>query len=79
MSAWNIEANLSIVLEKIDKHQEKCQLIFSPLEDNDVNNEWLEEYGLYIKDGEEYRELHHIKDNSLAWEPNNYEEILQLV
>ena len=50
MSAWNIEANLSIVLEKIGKHQEKCQLIFSPLEDNDVNNEWLEEYGLYIKD-----------------------------
>lgn len=38
-----------------------------------MNNEWLEEYGLYIKDGEEYRELHYIKDNSLVWKPNNYE------
>ena len=79
MSAWNIEASLSIVVEKIGKYQEKCKLIFSPLEDNNVNNEWLEEYGFYIKDGEEYRELHHIKDDSLAWEPNNYEGILQLI
>lgn len=78
MSAWNIEADLSIVTEKIDRDKEKCKLIFSPSEDNKVNNEWLEEYGLYIKDGEEYRELHYIKDDSLAWEPNNYEGILQL-
>lgn len=78
MSAWNIEADLSIVTEKIEKYQEKCKLIFSPHEDNGVNNEWLEEYGLYLKDGEEYRELHYIKDDSLAWEPNNYEGILYL-
>ncbi len=78
MSAWNIEADLSIVVEKIDKYKEKCKLIFSSLEDNDVNNKWLEEYGLYIKDEEEYRELHYIKDDSLAWKPNNYEGILQL-
>ena len=57
MSAWNIEASLSVVVEKIGKHQEKCKLIFSPLEDNDVNNEWLEEYGLYIKDGEEISKM----------------------
>lgn len=79
MSAWNIKASLSIVIEKIGKHQEKCKLIFSPLEDNDINNEWLKEYGLYIKDGDEYRELHYIKDDSLAWSPNNYDGILQLV
>lgn len=78
MSAWNIETDLSIVIEKIDKYKEKCKLIFSPHEDNDVNNVWLEEYGLYLKDGEEYRELHYIKDDSIAWEPNNYEGILQL-
>lgn len=79
MSAWNIEASLSIVVEKVGKNQEKCKLIFSPLEDNDINNEWLKEYDLYIKDGEEYRELHYIKDDSLAWKPDNYEGILQLV
>lgn len=78
MSAWNIEAELSVVVEKIDKYKEKCQLIFSPHEDNGVNNEWLKEYGLYLKDGEEYRELHYISDDSLAWQPNNYDGILQL-
>ena len=52
MSAWNIEAELSIVVEKIDKHREKCQLIFAPYEDNEVNNEFLKEFGLYLKDGE---------------------------
>ena len=57
MSAWNIEAELSIVVEKIDKYKEQCKLIFDPYEDNEVNNEWLKEYGIYIKDGEEYREL----------------------
>ena len=78
MSAWNIEAELSVVIEKIDKHREKCQLIFAPHEDNEVNNELLKEFGLYLKDGEEYRELHYIKDDSLAWQPNNYDGILQL-
>lgn len=66
MSAWNIEASLSIVIEKVGKYQEMCKLIFSPDEDNDVNNEWLKEYGLYLKNGEKYRELHYIKDDSLA-------------
>ena len=78
MSAWNIEAELSVVIEKIDKHREKCQLIFAPYEDNEVNNELLKEFGLYLKDGEEYRELHYIKDDSLAWQPNNYDGILHL-
>ena len=78
MSAWNIEAELSIVVEKIDKHREKCQLIFAPYEDNEVNNEFLKECGLYLKDGEKYIELHYIKDDRLAWQPNNYDGILQL-
>lgn len=78
MSAWNIEAELSIVVEKIDEHREKCQLIFAPYEDNEVNNEFLKEFGLYLKDGEKYRELYYIKDDRLAWQPNNYDGIIQL-
>lgn len=78
MSAWNIEANLSIVVEKLGKYQEICKIIFSPQEDNDINNEWLSEYGLYIKDGDKYRELHYIVDDSLAWEPDNYDGVLLL-
>ena len=78
MSAWNIEAELIIVTERVDKHRKEFKLIFSPNEDNEINNEWLKEYGLYIKDGEEYRELHYINDDSLAWHPNNYDGILEL-
>lgn len=79
MSAWNIEADLSIVTEKIGKHQEKCKLIFTPTETNEYNNGWLKEYGLYLRDGDKYRELHYIADDSLAWEPDNWKGILQLI
>ena len=78
MTAYNINANLSIVLKDLDKHKEICKLIFSPLEDNEVNNEYLKEYGLYLKDGEEYIEIHYIKDDSFAWEPGSWEGILDL-
>ncbi|WP_394910525.1 hypothetical protein [uncultured Robinsoniella sp.] len=78
MSAWNIEAELSVVIEKIDKYHEKCQLIFSPADENDFNNELLNSFGLYIKDGESFKELHYLKDGSLAWEPDNWDGILQL-
>ena len=78
MSAWNIEADLSIVTNEKCVFQEKHKLIFSPSECNECNNDWLKEYGLYIKDGERYRELHYISDGGLAWEPDNYEGILRL-
>ena len=32
-----------------------------------------------MKDGEKYRELHYIKDDTLAWQPNNYDGILNLI
>ena len=68
MSAWNIEASLSIVVEKIGKHQEKCQLIFSPLEDNNVNNEWLEEQAaLKNADGTPYYDRVEDPSNSLGY------------
>lgn len=80
MSAWNIEAHLYIIDSYTwDKKPKDLTLVFSPIEDNEANNDFLKQFGLYIKDGEEYRELHYIKDDSLAWEPNNYDGILQLV
>lgn len=73
MSAWNIEASLDVITEN-----KEHKLIFDPGESNECNNNWLEEYGLYIKDGVKYRELHYIKDDSLAWGPDNYDDILDL-
>lgn len=80
MSAWNIEADLCI----IDKLSENSifkgrKLIFAPHEDNEFNNELLKEYGLYITDGEKYRELRYIKDNSLAEEPDTWSNTLCLI
>ncbi|MSA02232.1 hypothetical protein GKG47_09295 [Lactonifactor sp. BIOML-A3] len=79
MSAWNIEAELYIVADKIDKCKKVIILIFAPYEGNEVNNEWLKDYGLYLKDGDGFRELHYIADDSLAWKPDNWEGILQLI
>ena len=79
MSAWNIEAELSIVTNKYENGKEECELIFSPLDGNEFNNDLLEKYGLYIVDGEKFRELRYIKDNSLAWQPDNWDGILCLI
>lgn len=72
-SAWNIEACL-YVAEKLkgNKELEKITLIFSPQEDNEVNNELLKPYGLYMADGEKYRELRWSKDGSLARNPDDW-------
>lgn len=72
MSAWNIDAALSIVMQPHNK------LIFDPDEENECNNNWLKEFGLYIKDGRKFRELHYISDDGLVWEPDNYEGLLRL-
>jgi hypothetical protein len=66
MSAWNIEADLSIATKKLDKNREECELIFSPLDGNEFNNDILKKHGLYIVDGKKYRELRYTVDNSLA-------------
>lgn len=80
MSAWNIEAHLYIIDSYTwDKKPKDLTLVFSPIEDNEANNDFLKQFGLYMIDGKEYRELHYIKDDSLAWKPNNYDGILQLV
>lgn len=80
MLAWNIEAHLYIINSYTwDKKPKNLTLVFSPHECNKENNDFLKQFGLYMIDGEEYRELHYIKDGSLAWEPNNYKGILNLV
>lgn len=71
MSAWNIEAELYIV------NGEEKKLIFAPFEDNDFNNDMLEEYGLLIKNGETCRELYY-KSGKLAWQPGDWDNVLDL-
>lgn len=78
-SAWNIEAYLYVAETcKEDKRKETITMIFSPQEDNEVNNELLKPYGLYMVDGEKYRELHWINDGSLARNPDDWSGLRQL-
>lgn len=78
-SAWNIEACLYIAEAlKGNNKQEKITMIFSPQEDNEVNSELLKPYGLYMVDGGKYRELHWIKDGSLARNPDNWNGLRRL-
>ncbi len=80
MSAWNIEADLYIIDKKFDEGIFKGRkLIFAPHEDNEFNNEVLKEYGLYITDGEKYRELRYLEDDSLAEEPDTWSNVLDLI
>lgn len=84
-SAWNIEANLYIVPSGTNNRNLLNHLIHRnmipvllPDEENDVNNDYLKEFGIYLVDGEEYRELHYITSGELAIDPSDYSDILKL-
>lgn len=79
MSAWNIEAELNIVHKDPSTKKEIKQIIFSPHDDNKCNNYWLKEFDLCIVDGEDFRELHYISNGELAWQPDNYDGIVDLI
>lgn len=75
-TAWNIEAYLYIATP-MDKDKEDIKLIFAPWEDNEVNNEWLKEYGYYMIDGEIEREIRKIDTNEII--KYDWSEVKQLV
>lgn len=79
ISAWNIEAELNIVLKDSLTKKEIKQIIFVPMEGNECNNDWLKEFDLCIIDGERFRELHYISTGELAWQPDNYDGIVDLI
>ena len=79
MSAWNIDAALSIVSKDISNKKELVQIIFAPMEGNECNNDWLKEFDLCIVDGEEFRELRYMSTGELAWQPDNYDGIVDLI
>ena len=79
ISAWNIEAELNIVHKDPSTKKETKQIIFAPMECNECNNDWLNEFNLCIVDGEHFRELHYVSTGELAWQPDSYDGIVDLV
>jgi hypothetical protein len=82
-TAWNIEAELYLLkdgVKKIYPYQAYCdqaQLIFAPYEDNEVNSEFLEEFGYRMEDREEFREIIDIKTGKIV--KYNWSEVKQLI
>lgn len=80
-SAWNIEANLYIVQPGTTKKNlvyNRMKPVLLPYEDNEMSNNYLKDFGLYLIDGEVYRELRYTKSGELAIDPNDYSDILKL-
>lgn len=84
-TAWNIEANLYILNDEVRKVRDiiffgddkNAKIVFCPLEGNEFNSDVLEEYGYYIEDGEEYREIREIETNKVV--KYDWSEVKQLV
>lgn len=82
-TAWNIEADLYLLNDDVKKlndtalFSKQCKLVFSPYEDNDLNSELLEPFGYYMIDGEEFREIRRISDNTEV--KYDWSEVRQLI
>lgn len=82
-TAWNIEANLYLLndsTKKIDytkPWKDQAKLVFSPYEGNEFNSELLEPFGYYMIDGEEFREIRRISDNTEV--KYDWSEVKQLI
>ena len=80
-SAWNIEADLYLIIDKNvkkvkDIEHKQLKSLFFPFEDNEINSKYLKEYGYYMIDGEEEREIRDIKTNEIV--KYDWSEVKQL-
>lgn len=83
-TAWNIEANLYLVIDKnIKKIKDitnvcsQLKLIFTPWENNEFNSDLLKEYGYYIVDGEHEGEIRKISTDKIV--KYDWSEVKQLI
>ena len=70
-TAWNIDADLYLIEDN------KNNMVFAPNEDNELNSELLKEYGYYMTDGLEEREIRKIGTDKLV--RYDWSEVKQLV
>jgi len=82
-TAWNIEADLYLLNDDIKKlndnalFSKQCKIVFCPQEGNEFNSDVLKEFGYYMVDGEEFREIRRIKDN--VEEKHEWSEVKKLI
>jgi hypothetical protein len=70
-TAWNIEADLYLV------EADKKKIIFAPYESNEFNSDILKEYGYYMKDIGDYREIIDLKTDEIK--KYDWSEVKQLI
>lgn len=85
-TAWNIEANLYLLNdENVRKIKEikfygedkNVKIVFAPWEGNEFNSDILEEFGYYMEDGKEEREIKEIKTGKIV--KYDWSEVKQLI
>jgi hypothetical protein len=84
-TAWNIEACLYLIKDGVSKlnrsdyklFREQAKIVFSPWDDNEFNSDILKEFGYYMDDGEEYREIRELKTNNVV--KYDWSEVWQLI
>lgn len=81
-TAWNIEAKLYLIDEDTKKINRKTlhivsKLIFSPMDDNELNSELLKEFGYRMIDKDGYRCIANIKTGKI--EKYEWFEVKQLI
>lgn len=68
-TAWNIDADLWLLNDGVNKLktneyiENQGKLVFCPFGKNDFNSEILKEFGYYMVDGTEFREIRRISDD----------------
>lgn len=76
-TAWNIEADLYLLVNGEKELSDLSKLIFAPYEDNELNSELLLEFGYKMIDGEKYREIIEIKTDKVI--KYDWSEVKQLI
>lgn len=60
-TAWNIEADLYLLVDGEKEVSDLSRHILAPFEDDEYNSVELENFGYKMQDGEKYREIIEIK------------------
>ena len=82
-TAWNIEATLYLINSDVKKLNIKkdffkqTKIVFSPWADNEFNSELLKDFGYFMVDGNEYREIREVKTDKIV--KYDWDEVKQLV
>lgn len=82
-TAWNIDADLYLLNDDVKKLNcnelisKQAKLVFAPMDGNELNSDLLKEFGYYMEDIGEYREIIEISTGKII--KYDWSEVKQLI